>query len=573
MGFLLFLLLAYLVLSFALTQVFAKAKETEPSLPLEPKDGWIPGVNFAKWCHLIGRKPVYALWLLVPLVNVFIYAGMCVDLARSFGFVRFRDAIGAVIAAPLYFLWMVRQPKAVYGGPVLLQEQAYRKSLAEAEAAGETRRVERLTRENPYKRSSGREWAEAIIFAVAAAALIRLFVFEMFTIPTSSMEGSMLVGDYLLVSKAHYGIRTPQTIAMIPLLHNRLPFNLGESYLKWPKLDMHRLPALEAIDRNDPIVFNFPLGDSVYVTPGRTWSAEDYRVGSVADRRGNPISSPTTELVTRPLDKKDHYVKRAVAVAGDTVQIIDRQLYVNGKSAVNPPHIQYTYTVTKPEGVAFDPVRMVDWGISAEDLRVGTPQQYSQVISRPSFNAVLSSEQRDKLQAVDPRVQIEPVISKPPSADTARARYSAEELRRVEAFERRQEMRLFPHDPDNFSGWTIDNYGPLVVPKAGMTVAIGPRNIALYRRVIEVYEGHDLQVDRTGITIDGQRATDYTFAQDYYWAMGDNRHGSEDSRFWGFVPADHIVGKPLFIWFSTKNANMADGIRWDRIFQGATQMD
>ena len=573
MGLLVFLLLGYLVLSYALTQVFAKAKAADPSLSLEPSQGWIPGVNFAKWCVLIGRKPAYALWLLVPLVNVFIYAGMCVDLARSFGRTRFRDAALAVLAAPLYFVWLARQPEATYAGPVLAQEYAYRMSIAEAQAAGETRRAKRLIAENPYKRSSAREWTEAIVFAVAAAALIRLFVFEMFTIPTSSMEGSMLVGDYLLVSKAHYGIRTPQTVAMVPLLHNRLPFDLGESYFEWPSLDMHRLPALESVDRNDPIVFNFPLGDSVYVTPGRTWSAEDYRVGSVADRRGNPMRSPNTELVVRPLDKKDHYVKRAVAVAGDTVEIRDRDLYLNGERAVDPPHIQFSYTVRKPGGAAFSPVQFDEWGITMEDVGTRSPQEYASVLARDEFVAVLNAEQIAKIEAAAPGVRIEPIISLPPARDTTRAALTPEQQRVAAQYDRARQLRLFPHDPDNFPGWTVDNYGPVVVPKAGTTVAIGPKNIALYRRIISVYEGHDLEVDRGGIRIDGAPATSYTFEQDYYWAMGDNRHGSEDSRFWGFVPADHIVGKPLFIWLSTKNGSLGNGIRWERMFQGATQMD
>ena len=262
MGALLSFLLAYLLLCYGLSLVFAKARAEAPPPGVKPSDAWVPGVNFARWCTLVGRPPTFALWLLVPLVNVFIYAGLCVDLARSLGRTSFADAFLAVVFAPLYFVYLGRQPGVEYRGPVLVAERAYLASMAEAQRRGEERKFQRLRDENPYARSSGREWAEAIIFAVFAAALIRLFVFEMYTIPTSSMEGSMLVGDYLLVSKAHYGIRTPQTVAMVPLLHNRLPFDLGESYFEWPRLDMHRLPALESVDRNDPIVFNFPLGSS-----------------------------------------------------------------------------------------------------------------------------------------------------------------------------------------------------------------------------------------------------------------------------------------------------------------------
>ena len=560
MGVLLFLLVAYLLLCYGLSLVFAKAADR--GAPVKAAEAWIPGVNFARWCTLIGRRPAFALWLLAPLVNVFVYAGMCVDLARSFGRHSFGHAALAVAGAPLYFVWLGRSPGDAYEGPVLEAERAYAAAIAEADARGEARKAERLRGENPYRRSGGREWAEAIIFAVAAAALIRLFVFEMYTIPTSSMEGSMLVGDYLLVSKAHYGVRTPQTIAMVPLLHNRLPGNAGESYSEWPSLRMRRLPALESVDRNDPIVFNFPLGDSVYVMPGRTWSAEDVRFGNAQPDHARRILAGKEPLVTRPIDKKDHYVKRAVAVAGDTVEIRDRDLYIDGERAVDPPNIQFSYVVANPDGVAIDFARVEEWGISAEDLLARGPRDAAVQLARPQFYAVLSEEQAARLRDLGPGITVEPLVDAPPSRDTT-----------ARANPNRNPYKLFPHDPANFGDWTKDNFGPVWVPAAGATVAIGPRNIALYRRAIEVYEGHEVDVRDGAVYIDGERATEYTFEQDYYWAMGDNRHSSEDSRFWGFVPADHIVGKPLFIWFSTKNADIKQGIRWDRIFSGATQMD
>ena len=552
MGVLLFLLAAYLLLCYGLSLVFAKARPEAPPPGVEPAEAWVPGVNFARWCALVGRKPAFAAWLLVPLVNVFVFAGLCVDLARSFGRTSFRDAFAAVALAPLYFVWLGRRPAAAYRGPVLVAERAYLADMAEAARRGERRKFERLRDANPYARSSAREWAEAVIFAVFAAALIRLFVFEMYTIPTSSMEGSMLVGDYLLVSKAHYGIRTPRTVAMVPLLHNRLPFDLGESYAEWPSLTMRRLPALEAIDRNDPIVFNFPLGDSVYVMPGRTWSAEDIRFGNAYPQHLNAIRRGSEPLVTRPIDKKDHYVKRAVAVAGDTLEIRDRDLYVNGERAVDPPNIQFRYLVTKPAGTPLRFGRLREWGISAEDLGARTEAEAAQVLAGERFAAVLSAEQRARLAELVPGIAIEPVVDAPGTAPP---------------------RQLFPHDPAHFPNWTKDNFGPLVVPAAGMTLPIGPRNLALYRRAIEVYEGHDVDLEGGRVLIDGAPATSYTFAQDYYWAMGDNRHSSEDSRFWGFVPADHIVGKPLFIWMSAKDGSIANGIRWERLFRDATQME
>ena len=558
MGFLLFLLLSYVVLSYGLSLVFAKAQLQGPSaaaapLPgdIEAKDGWIPGVNFAQWAALVGRKPAFALWLLVPIVNVFVFAGLAVDTARSFGRYGFLDAAAAVLAAPLYLIWLAKSDEAYYEGPVLAKEAAYAHEIQEARRRGEKRKYERLLADSPYRKSPAREWAEAIVFAVSAAWLIRLFVFEMFVIPTSSMEGSMLVGDYLLVSKAHYGIRTPKTIAMVPLLHNRLPFDAGESYWEWPSLDMHRLPALEAIDRNDPIVFNYPLGDSVYVLPGRTWSAEDVRLGRIYPQHVPYFQRGLAELVTRPVDKKDHYVKRAVAVPGDTLEIRDGDLYLNGERAVDPPRIQYSYRVSKPAGTRLDLEQLDDWGISREDLL--SLGQGATDLSGPTLQMVLNAEQIEQLRGAYPGLTVERINT--PRDTTGRS------------------FGLFPNDPVNFPGWTRDNFGPIVLPKAGATVEIGPRNIALYRRIISVYEGHDLEETPGGILIDGQPARTYTFAQDYYWGMGDNRHMSEDSRYWGFIPHDHIVGKPLFIWFSTKGANIANGVRWDRIFTGATQME
>ncbi len=552
MGVLLFFLVSYLVLCYGLSLVFAKAALKATPVAVSSKDGWIPGKNFGIWAQLVGRKPTYALLLLLPIVNVFIYAALCVDLARSFGRYSLLDAALAVVLSPLYFIWLGRPDDADYEGPVLTAEATYVHQINEARRRGEQQKFNRLTAENPYQKGGSREWVEAIVFAVSAAALIRLFIFEMFVIPTSSMEGSLLVGDYLLVSKAHYGIRTPQTIAMIPLLHNRLPFDAGESYLKWPKLDMHRLPALESIDRNDPIVFNYPLGDSVYILPGRTWSAEDVRLGRIYPQHQPYFTRGLAKLVTRPVDKKDHYVKRAVAVPGDTIEIRDADLYINGRRSVDPEHIQFSYRVSKPPGLRLDLAQLADWGISTEDL--GSLTGSTADLSSPELQMVLSADQIEKLQSLSPEIQVKKIVA---ARDTTGM----------------QNFGLFPNDPTNFQGWTRDNYGPLYIPQAGATVEIGPRNISLYRRIIQVYEGHRLEVTASGIQIDGQPAKTYTFEQDYYWGMGDNRHMSEDSRYWGFIPHDHIVGKPLFIWFSTKNANLGDGIRWDRIFSGATQME
>ena len=532
MGLLVFFLISYILLSIALFFLFPKADEA----------GWkglVPGLNFMTWCRLIGRKEIHALWLLVPIVNIFVYAGMCVDMARSFGRFGFLDAVASVVYTPAYFLWLVFGSGATYGGPVLTQEKEFYAKLEAARAGGHTREAKKLEFNNPYKKSGGREWVESIIFAVFAAAFIRMFLIEAFVIPTGSMEGSLLVGDYLFVSKAHYGIRTPQTVAMFPLLHNRMPFIEAESYAESPSLPYYRLPALESIDRNDPIVFNYPEGDSVYIFPERTYSVYDFRRGAVSPNRARSIRAGTAPLVTRPTDKMDHYVKRNIALPGDSLEIRDRQVFINGKAAVNPPKMQFSYEVTFPGGLNQNVQRFVE----ENDVEVFKSDQNN------TIGVHLNKNQIDELRKRWPDVKIadNPM---PPSS----------------------KGYVFPHDPQISGNWDRDNYGPIWIPKAGTTVRLTPENIALFRRLISVYEGNTLEERNGKFFINGEETDEYTIKLDYYWGMGDNRHNSEDSRVWGYIPETHIVGKPWFIWFSTRDGNMGNGINWDRIFSGATQM-
>lgn len=519
MSVLIFLVVSYILLSLSLYLLFPKAG-------VEAKKGLIPMVNFMEWAKLIGRKPGYAWWLLFPVVNLFIFCGMAVDLARSFNKYQFWHSALAVIYAPA-MIWLIARNKAdKYGGPILPREAEYKQQLEEAIKAGKTRQVEKLQQTSPYRKSAAREWTEAIVFAVFAASFIRMFLIEAYKIPTPSMEGSLLVGDFLFVSKAHYGIRAPMTVLQWPLLHNRLPFDLGESYLEKPSLPYFRLPALEKIDRNEPIVFNWPVGDSVYLSPVRSYTAQQVRMNPEVKREiGN------APLITRPIDKKDHYIKRCIAIAGDSLQVINKQVYVNGQPVQNPKNLEYMYQV-QSNGMNWS--RVADLGIQVPPNKV-----------IPYF---LTSTQVEQLKSLDPNAVIEPVDMTPYSSG------------------------LFPFDPVHFN-WSVDNYGPIYIPKKGATVELKPETIALYRRVIDVYENNDFKEENGQYIINGIPSTTYTFKQDYYWAMGDNRHNSEDSRAWGFVPFDHIVGKPLFIWFSTKNGNLSEGINWNRIFTSAYKMD
>jgi len=580
MEILIFLLVSYILLSISLMKVFEKAGEA----------GWkglVPGLNFVVWARLIGRKPAYAALLLVPIVNIFIYAGMCVDLVRSFGKYRFWHSALAVIYAPVMFFWLGWSKEEKYLEPILPAERAYFQKIQKAREENKARLLAKLERNNPYRKGPIREWVEAIVFAVFAAAFIRLFLIEAYTIPTSSMEDSLLVGDFLFVSKAHYGIRTPQTVLMVPLLHNRIPGLNTESYIREPSLPYFRLPALESIDHNEPVVFNYPEGDSVYVFPERTWSIYDYRRGTISPRRAREITQGKAPLVVRPVDKKDHYIKRCIGLPGDTLQIIDKQVYLNGKPARNPEKMEFRYIVKHP-GVSLNLQKLEEWGVSPED----------QFIKGQDFMIlVLTKQQVEQIKSLDPKIEVIDFekylvnfLSKPDentfrkygigNAERMGAfgpgwvlRLSNEQAERIKADSIAivtpfAERPLFPYSKES-ENWTVDNYGPIWIPKKGATIQLTPQNLPAYRRVIAVYEGNDLEERDGKIFINGQETDRYTFRMNYYWMMGDNRHNSEDSRVWGFVPEDHIVGKPLFIFFSTKYGNMANGIRWERIFSSA----
>ena len=525
MSILIFLIISYILLSISLFFLFKKTD-------VDPVKGLIPGVNFIEWCKLIGRKPAFALWLLFPIVNIFIFTGMAVDLVRSFGKLDFIDSALAVIYAPIAFLKTAFNDSDKYVGTTLTLEKEYANKMQEAKASGNDYEFKKLAENNPYQKSGAREWVESVVFAVFAAAFIRMFLIEAYIIPTPSMEGSLLVGDFLFVSKSAYGIRTPQTIAMIPLLHNTIPKIGSESYLENPQLPYYRLPKLTDIKLNDAIVFNWPAGDSIYLAPNRSFSA--FQVSLFPPSQKAQIER--YGLRTRPVDKRDHYIKRCLGTPGDSVQIIDNQIFINGSAVENPTKMQFNYLMN---GAALSPTQMnglEKFEITESDIHPNTNRSL----------IALTPEQADIIKERFPDTGIKMIKNDKPTP------YS-----------------MFPNDMKNFPDWTIDNYGPIYIPKAGDKIVITPNNLALYRRVIGTYEGHDLAIKNGDIYIDGVKSTSYTIEQDYYWAIGDNRHSSEDSRFWGFVPHDHMVGKPIFVWMSIKDGNLFNGIRWNRLFKKA----
>lgn len=367
-------------------------------------------------------------------------------------------------------------------------------------------------------KSKIREWWDAILFAVIAATLIRWLIMEAYTIPTPSMENSLLVGDFLFVSKFHYGTRTTTTPLQVPLTHQKIWFTNIPSYLEWIKLPQYRLPGITHVKRNDVVVFNVPP-------------------------RG------LNENIDYPIDLKTNYIKRCVAVAGDTLVIKDQKVYTNGELLENHPEVQYSYLVTSDGPINERNLNKLELGV--EDYQVYGRQQDGKFV----YLMWLTKEKVDALNQL-------PYI------------------KGVELQKRNEEDGLIPYssyydwqgssnETKKFVNWSTDNFGPLWIPKEGATIAINDSTLALYGATIKLYEHlDDVKIENNTLSIDGKSVTEYTFKQNYYFMMGDNRHNSLDSRFWGFVPEDHIVGKAFFIWLSIdRNASFIHKIRWSRFFK------
>lgn len=378
------------------------------------------------------------------------------------------------------------------------------------------------------KKSVIREWLDAAVFAIVAATIIRTFFFEAYTIPTGSMEGTMLVNDYLFVSKLAYGPRVPMTPLAVPLVHNTMPLTGGKSYTEAVQWKYRRIPGFGHVKRNDVVVFNFPAGDTVITQ----FPDQDYYKACRSE--GRDYIWNNFQIITRPVDKKENYIKRCVAVAGDVLEVKNGIVHINGAAAPLYPHSKLFHIVTtngRPPGI---------------DDNVEYIKQFDQT----HFQYNLENEQVEQVKKAPNVVSVTPLtmpagFTPPDPGDWC-----------------------YPFDTANYK-WNADNYGPLTIPKEGVTVQLTPQNIALYRRVIKNYEGNTLEERDSTILINGQVATSYTFKMNYYWMMGDNRHNSLDSRYWGFVPEDHIVGKAWFVWLSYG----PHGIRWSRLLHGIGSLE
>ena len=406
-------------------------------------------------------------------------------------------------------------------------------------------------------------WVDALVFALVAAYFINLFFFQNYVIPSSSLEKSLLTGDYLFVSKVSYGPRIPETPLTMPLTQHTMPIINTKSYIEWPQWDYRRVKGLGKVQLNDIVVFNYPAGDTILTE--EKYQANDYYAMVYSfgqqiyqSQMPNPITpdslSPQQQLDYfnmlynigrnyivnnpneygsidhRPTDRRENYVKRCVGLPGQTLQIKNRIVYLDGKANKEPENVQYTYYVKLKADLPDDLLK--ELGISDEDLLSLNQNGYMPLTKRA---VKVLSARKDLVASI--------------RLNTDAATGEVYPLNAV-------------------TGWTRDNYGPIWIPKKGETVQLTLKNIALYERPIRVYEHNQLDIRNGKIYINGREAHSYTFKMDYYWMMGDNRHNSADSRYWGFVPEDHIVGKPIFIWWSSDPDRRGfSGIRWNRLFR------
>ena len=402
-------------------------------------------------------------------------------------------------------------------------------------------------------------WVDALVFALVAVYFINLFFFQNYVIPSSSLEKSLLTGDYLFVSKVSYGPRIPETPLTMPLTQHTLPVVDCKSYIEWPHWEYRRVKGLGKVELNDIVVFNYPAGDTLCSAPqyqSYDYYGMCYSIGyQIYTQRPNPDSLSAMdrikyfntiyeagreelrrdqqeygEITTRPTDRRENYVKRCVGLPGQTLQIKNRIVYLDGKANKEPENVQYSYYVKLRQRLPEEMLK--ELGISNEDLLSLNSAGYMPLTKRA---VAMLSQRKDLVESIEINTDA-------------------------------SDLEIYPLNGNKH--WTRDNYGPIWIPAKGKSINITLDNIAVYERPIRVYEGNDLKITDGKIFINGKEAKSYTFKMDYYWMMGDNRHNSADSRYWGFVPEDHIVGKPIFIWWSSDpDRNGFSGIRWNRLFR------
>ena len=493
----------------------------------------VPVYNGIILMQIINRPKWWIILLFIPIVNLLMFPVIWIETIRTFGFYKKLDSFLVIVTLGLYIFYINYATDAKYNAERSLKP-----------------------------RSELGEWVSSIAFAIIAATLVHTYFMQPFTIPTSSLEKSLLVGDYLFVSKFHYGARVPSTVIAAPMVHDSLPFTGTASYLKSPQLPYTRLPGLQKIKNNDIVCFNWP-----------------------ADTLATMWGDTSGKFTYKPVDKKTNYVKRSVGIAGDSLEIKDGYVYINGIKNKLPyrAKIQFYYTYEAKSTIDRNnfPQFLIDkertgvykisneyWNNPKVQEAFKTGANLSKIGSNSLYTEVAGGVSQDlanrlKMVNVDNKINInlteEEVIELrkyPSTISVKKVNHGADNA-------------IFPHIEAN--KWSQDNFGPIYIPEAGATVKIDLKSLPYYEQIIKNYENNDLQIVGENIFINGKKADSYTFKQDYYWMMGDNRHNSLDARYFGYTPFDHVLGKPVMVWFSW-NANAASlgdkikSIRWDRMF-------
>ena len=442
----------------------------------------IPVYNAIILMKIIGRPTWWTLLLFIPIINLIMFPVIWIETLRSFGKRSSLDTFLGIATFGFYIYYVYYRQKLNY--------VADRSLNAENKAA---------------------DTVSSLLFAIIVATLVHTYFIQPYTIPTSSLEKSLLVGDFLFVSKMNYGARVPMTTVALPMVHDSIPLTKRKSYLSWPQFPYFRLPAFQKIQHSDIVVFNWPV-DTVY---------------KFRDNSGRRAD--------KPIDKKSNYVKRCVGIPGDSLQIKDGIVYINRQLLVLPERAkpQYSYKI------AIDGKTSIDFEYLFKDMNVTDGAGFTSELRDTLFVSALTTTSAERLKNVPGITSVTRIISKD------------------------VENGIFPH----INKWNRDNFGPIYIPQEGKTVAINFTTLPFYTQIITEYEKNKLEVKGSDIYINGIKTKNYTFKQDYFWMMGDNRHNSEDSRYWGYVPEDHIVGKPVFIWMSwDTNGKGLGKIRWERLF-------
>lgn len=495
-------------------------------------EAFIPVYNAVILMKIINRPWWWTILLFLPIVNLILFPVIWVEIARSYGKNSAVDTFLAIFTFGFYSFYLNYVAKD----------------------------INHIKDRDLQPRTEVGDWVSSILFAIVAATIVHTYFIQPFVIPTSSLEKTLLVGDFLLVSKVHYGARAPQTTVALPMIHDAIPGSTTPSYLKFPQLPKFRFPAFQSIKRNDIVVFNWPVDTLV------------------------DINNPYGEVRHKPIDKKTNYVKRCVGLPGDNLSIKDGYVYINGTknqlpdraklqffykvilNGVSPESIYQKYNITekydqyvfKTETANFNRPQFQNY-LKVKKIGVDITKQDSLQVN---FTANIDQESFNLLKLDIAESQLHVNLTE----DLATIMKSDPDVKSVtKDLSNSTTENIFPNAPGYT--WNRDNFGPIYIPQEGKSIDINVDNLPVYKRLLTAYEGNTVNVKGNQVLINGRVATSYTFKQDYYWMMGDNRHNSQDARMWGFVPFDHVVGKPVFVWMSyDTNGKGINKIRWNRLF-------